>query len=75
MSEPLAVCSLELSVVSGLQAPDEAALSGLSERLTEAGVAHKVWVEQPENMPTCLALKPCPKETVQPLLRKFKLFK
>ncbi|XP_037541575.1 putative peptidyl-tRNA hydrolase PTRHD1 [Nematolebias whitei] len=58
-----------------LGAPDEAALSGLSERLTEAGVAHKVWVEQPENMPTCLALKPCHKETVQPLLRKLKLFK
>lgn len=58
-----------------LQAPDEAALSGLSESLTQAGVAHKLWIEQPENIPTCLALKPCPKETVQPLLRKFKLFK
>ncbi|KAI3364471.1 hypothetical protein L3Q82_011265 [Scortum barcoo] len=58
-----------------LGAPDEAALSGLSEKLTEAGVAHKLWIEQPENIPTCLALKPCPKETVQPLLRKFKLFK
>ncbi|XP_049445954.1 putative peptidyl-tRNA hydrolase PTRHD1 [Epinephelus fuscoguttatus] len=58
-----------------LGAPDEAALSGLSETLTQAGVAHKLWIEQPENIPTCLALKPCPKETVQPLLRKFKLFK
>lgn len=57
------------------QAPDEAALSTLSENLTQAGVAHKLWIEQPENIPTCLALKPCPKETVQPLLRKFKLFK
>ncbi|KAG7509352.1 peptidyl-tRNA hydrolase PTRHD1 [Solea senegalensis] len=58
-----------------LGAPDEAALSGLSESLTQAGVSHKLWVEQPENFPTCLALKPYPKETVQPLLRKFKLFK
>ncbi|KAA8582852.1 putative peptidyl-tRNA hydrolase PTRHD1 [Etheostoma spectabile] len=58
-----------------LGAPDEAALSGLSETLTQAGVAHKLWIEQPENIPTCLALKPCPKETVQPLMRKFKLFK
>ncbi|XP_051265754.1 putative peptidyl-tRNA hydrolase PTRHD1 isoform X2 [Dicentrarchus labrax] len=57
------------------KAPDEAALSGLSETLTQAGVAHKLWIEQPENIPTCLALKPCLKETVQPLLRKFKLFK
>ncbi|XP_070782488.1 putative peptidyl-tRNA hydrolase PTRHD1 [Enoplosus armatus] len=58
-----------------LGAPDEAALSSLSENLTQAGVAHKLWIEQPENIPTCLALKPCPKESVQPLLRKFKLFK
>ncbi|XP_068433532.1 putative peptidyl-tRNA hydrolase PTRHD1 [Clinocottus analis] len=58
-----------------LGAPDETALSSLSDSLTQAGVAHKLWVEQPENIPTCLALKPCPKETVQPLLRKFKLFK
>ncbi|XP_068610053.1 putative peptidyl-tRNA hydrolase PTRHD1 [Brachionichthys hirsutus] len=58
-----------------LGAPDEAALSSLSENLTQAGVVHKLWIEQPENIPTCLALKPCPKETVQPLLRKFKLFK
>ncbi|KAM9354432.1 putative peptidyl-tRNA hydrolase PTRHD1 [Pholidichthys leucotaenia] len=58
-----------------LEAPDEAALSSLSQSLTQAGVAHKLWVEQPENIPTCLALKPYPKETVQPLMRKFKLFK
>ncbi|TMS11945.1 Putative peptidyl-tRNA hydrolase PTRHD1 [Larimichthys crocea] len=58
-----------------LGAPDEVALSALSDTLTQAGVAHKLWIEQPENIPTCLALKPCPKETVQPLLRKFKLFK
>ncbi|KAF3703038.1 putative peptidyl-tRNA hydrolase PTRHD1 [Channa argus] len=58
-----------------LGAPDEAALSTLSENLTLAGVSHKLWIEQPENIPTCLALKPYPKETVQPLLRKFKLFK
>ncbi|XP_029983647.1 putative peptidyl-tRNA hydrolase PTRHD1 [Sphaeramia orbicularis] len=58
-----------------LGAPDEAALSGLSQTLTQAGVAHKLWIEQPENIPTCLALKPYPKDAVQPLLRKFKLFK
>ncbi|CAN9507508.1 unnamed protein product [Ophioblennius macclurei] len=58
-----------------LAAPDEGALSSLSDCLTEAGVAHKLWVEQPENIPTCLALRPYPKDAVQPLLRKFKLFK
>ncbi|KAJ8397688.1 hypothetical protein AAFF_G00436870 [Aldrovandia affinis] len=58
-----------------LEAPDLASLSTLSETLNEKGVAHKLWVEQPENVPTCLALKPYPKEAVHPLLRKFKLFK
>ncbi|XP_032440335.1 putative peptidyl-tRNA hydrolase PTRHD1 isoform X1 [Xiphophorus hellerii] len=58
-----------------LGAPDEAALSGLSDSLTQAGISHKLWIEQPENIPTCLALKPYPKETVQPLMKKLKLFK
>ncbi|TNM94736.1 putative peptidyl-tRNA hydrolase PTRHD1 isoform X1 [Takifugu rubripes] len=58
-----------------LGAPDEAALSSLSDALTQAGVAHKLWIEEPEHIPTCLALKPCPKDSVQQLLRKFKLFK
>uniref|UniRef100_A0A8C6UI47 peptidyl-tRNA hydrolase n=1 Tax=Neogobius melanostomus TaxID=47308 RepID=A0A8C6UI47_9GOBI len=58
-----------------LGAPDETALNGLSQTLTQAGVLHKLWIEQPENIPTCLALKPYPKDTVQPLLKKFKLFK
>lgn len=57
------------------QAPDEAALSSLSHALTQAGVAHKLWIEEPEHIPTCLALKPCPKDSVQQLLRTFKLFK
>ncbi|XP_011491662.1 putative peptidyl-tRNA hydrolase PTRHD1 isoform X2 [Oryzias latipes] len=57
------------------KAPDEAALCGLADALTRAGVAHKLWVEQPEDIPTCLALKPYPKETAQPHMRKFKLFK
>ncbi|CAL1586604.1 unnamed protein product [Knipowitschia caucasica] len=58
-----------------LGAADEAALSGLSQTLTQAGVLHKLWIEQPENIPTCLALKPYPKDTVHKLLKKFKLFK
>ncbi|XP_056125203.1 putative peptidyl-tRNA hydrolase PTRHD1 [Rhinichthys klamathensis goyatoka] len=58
-----------------LQAPDEASLSTLSSTLREKDIAHKLWMEQPEDIPTCLALKPYPKETVQPFLKKFKLFK
>ena len=40
------------------QAPDESALHKLSAKLTENGVDHKLWIEQPENYPTCLAVKP-----------------
>ncbi|KAA0708432.1 putative peptidyl-tRNA hydrolase PTRHD1 [Triplophysa tibetana] len=58
-----------------LQAPDEASLTTLSNTLSEKSIAHKLWMEQPENIPTCLALKPYPKDTVQPFLKKFKLFK
>ncbi|XP_026088697.1 putative peptidyl-tRNA hydrolase PTRHD1 [Carassius auratus] len=58
-----------------LQAPDEASLSALASSLLEKDIAHKLWMEQPENIPTCLALKPYPKDAVQPFLKKFKLFK
>ena len=40
--------------------PDD--LTKISEKLKEAGVDHKLWIEQPENFPTCLAVKPYPKE-------------
>ncbi|KAM9496163.1 putative peptidyl-tRNA hydrolase PTRHD1 [Clarias gariepinus] len=58
-----------------LQAADEACLTDLSRTLNESGIMHKLWTEQPENIPTCLALKPYPKQTVQHLLKNFKLFK
>ncbi|XP_066533725.1 putative peptidyl-tRNA hydrolase PTRHD1 [Hoplias malabaricus] len=58
-----------------LQAPDEACLSTLSATLSEKGIAHKLWMEQPENIATCLALKPYPKQIVHPFLKKLKLFK
>ncbi|XP_072123066.1 putative peptidyl-tRNA hydrolase PTRHD1 [Mobula birostris] len=58
-----------------LEAPDEGTLTRLSQTLTEAAVVHKLWIEQPENTATCLALKPYPKEQVQKLLKKLKLLK
>ena len=57
-----------------LAAPDEAALLKLRDKLAEEGVAYKLWTEQPENMPTCLAAKPAPKEDVQRYFKKLKLF-
>ncbi|XP_032828135.1 putative peptidyl-tRNA hydrolase PTRHD1 [Petromyzon marinus] len=58
-----------------LQADDKDALTQLSEKLTVENIQHKLWVEQPENIPTCLALRPYPKEQVHHLLKKFKLLK
>uniref|UniRef100_A0A8D2IJC2 peptidyl-tRNA hydrolase n=2 Tax=Varanus komodoensis TaxID=61221 RepID=A0A8D2IJC2_VARKO len=58
-----------------LEAPDEHALSALAETLQKNGIDHKVWVEQPENVATCVALRPYPKEHVHRHLKTFKLLK
>lgn len=57
------------------QAPDEAALTVLAETLKQHSIDHQVWTEQPENVPTCLALRPYPKDQVHQHLKKFKLLK
>ncbi|EFN56316.1 hypothetical protein CHLNCDRAFT_14905, partial [Chlorella variabilis] len=60
----------------GLQkwgAEDEAQLRKLATKLGEAGVAHKLWIEQPEDFATCLSTAPAPKSAVAPLLKKLKL--
>ena len=56
------------------QAPNDDTLRELARTLTENKVQHKFWVEQPENIPTCIAVKPSPKEAVHKYLKKFKLF-
>jgi peptidyl-tRNA hydrolase len=53
----------------------ETQLQSLADKLTEEGVAFHLWVEQPENIPTAIALKPYPRDVVAPLLKKFQLFK
>jgi len=58
-----------------MQAADEETLTKLAETLREANIDHKLWIEQPENVATCLALKPYPKIQVQKLLKKLKLLK
>ena len=35
----------------------------------------QLWIEQPENIPTAVALKPYPRSVVAPLLKKYQLFK
>ncbi|XP_005991104.1 putative peptidyl-tRNA hydrolase PTRHD1 [Latimeria chalumnae] len=58
-----------------LEAPDEATLVNLSKILKEENIDHKLWIEQPENIPTCIALKPYPKEDVHKHLKRLKLLK
>ena len=53
----------------------ETQLRGLAEKLTEAGIIFRMWQEQPENIPTAIALKPYPRSRVASLLRKYQLFK
>ena len=48
-----------------LEAPGESELLKVSEKLKENGVDFKLWIEQPENFPTCLAVKPYPKEVLK----------
>jgi len=58
-----------------LEATNQDELEKLSKNLSANQIDHKLWIEQPENYPTCLATKPYPKEQIQPFFRKLKLFK
>lgn len=58
-----------------LAADTEAKLRSLSAKLTESKVDHKMWIEMPENIPTCIATKPYPRDEIQVYFKKFKLFK
>lgn len=58
-----------------LEIKSEVQLRNLAAKLSEAGVAHKLWVEQPEDFATCLATAPNRKSAVAPLLKKLKLCK
>lgn len=58
-----------------LEVPSESGLRKLSDKLHEGSVDHKLWVEQPEDYPTCLATRPYPKQEVQHFFKKLKLFK
>ncbi|XP_068625298.1 putative peptidyl-tRNA hydrolase PTRHD1 [Battus philenor] len=58
-----------------LEVPNEESLKKLTEKLKENSIDHKLWIEQPENIPTCLALKPYPRDEVKKFVGKFKLYK
>lgn len=58
-----------------LEVKSEAQLRTLSAKLEEAGLLHKLWVEQPEDFATCIATAPYPKSVVQPHVKRLKLCK
>ncbi|XP_004473270.3 putative peptidyl-tRNA hydrolase PTRHD1 [Dasypus novemcinctus] len=58
-----------------LEAPNENTLKELAETLQQKNIDHMLWLEQPENIATCIALRPYPKEEVNQYLKKFRLFK
>ncbi|MCL7047656.1 hypothetical protein MKW94_019735 [Papaver nudicaule] len=58
-----------------LEVKGETQIRNLSQKLSTNGIAHKLWIEQPENYPTCLATKPYPKSVVSPFFKKLKLCK
>lgn len=58
-----------LEIKSGQQ------LSNLSQKLQQEGIQHKLWVEQPENYPTCLATKPYRKSQAAAHFKKLQLCK
>ncbi|XP_072161572.1 putative peptidyl-tRNA hydrolase PTRHD1 isoform X3 [Bemisia tabaci] len=57
------------------QVPNEDALRKFEATFKEKNIDHKIWVEQPENIPTCIALKPYPKQYVKGLVKNLKLMK
>lgn len=58
-----------------LEVKGEPQILNLSRKLKTDGILHKLWIEQPENIPTCLATKPYPKSFVSSFFRKLKLCK
>jgi peptidyl-tRNA hydrolase len=58
-----------------LEVPTEADLLKTAEKLKENDISHKLWIEQPENYATCLAVKPYQKDQVQKFFKKYKLYK
>lgn len=53
----------------------ETKLRNLSKRLTDFYIGHRVWTEQPEDIPTCLVTKPAPKSDKAEFFRKLQLFR
>ncbi|XP_004346100.1 hypothetical protein CAOG_05427 [Capsaspora owczarzaki ATCC 30864] len=58
-----------------VEVADEAALWQLGDQLKEKNIDHKLWLEQPEAIPTAIATRPYVKSEIQDVFRPFKLFR
>jgi peptidyl-tRNA hydrolase len=58
-----------------LSVKDETELNETAELLTKNAIVHRVWMEAPEQFPSCLATRPYQRHILQPLLRHLKLFR
>eukprot|EP00878_Enallax_costatus_P017004 GHUV01017852.1.p1 GENE.GHUV01017852.1~~GHUV01017852.1.p1 ORF type:complete len:186 (+),score=46.40 GHUV01017852.1:599-1156(+) len=58
-----------------LEVKSEQQLVNLSKKLEEQGIQHKLWIEQPEDYPTCLATKPYRRSQAAPHFKKLQLCK
>ena len=58
-----------------LKADNEDSLQQVQRNLSDARIHHHLWIEQPENIQTCLAVSPQPKTVVQTIFKHFKLLK
>jgi len=58
-----------------LEVKSQQQLENLSSKLQEQGILHKLWIEQPEGYPTCLATKPYRRSQAAALFKKYQLCK
>lgn len=47
----------------------------IAHRLDENNIIYKLWIEQPESIPSCLAIKPYQRKIIAPLMKDLKLFR
>lgn len=70
-----AVTRMFIISLNFFQIPDKETIEQLAKTLDEHQIQYKLWIEQPENIPTCIAVKAYEKESVQELFKAFKLMR
>lgn len=58
-----------------LSCPDEATLNRVSSELVSNGIPHKLWIEKPEGIPTCIATMPHYRSELRLFFKDFKLLR